>query len=391
MNPFSNNSPNLSSGDRTRDKRDKYIYAAAKKNFQSNRQCNNKNIRYYRNGSVRSNVNYKYKNALSRGNVLCEDCNGRGILCGKINKSAGATIRMSNNEFSEFYGGGALSDQINSVELSLAFPVIKSDISGVWGTSTTDINKEDLSGGTLCGPSNNILCPFGYADNLIKIPRNLNGDRIIIDPANILFPTSSCGIFSYYKKHTFLRKGMVIRGGLNLDGDPLGPFVFNPSCNDPSYNNLVGNFVQLGDVVSTSPTFNFKGILFGKISKICCLRETIGVPWFDIFIDVYHIQQYDFLNIIVNTNPIFQPGQNNTQLVSKHYCWDSLSFFPFGFLIYSKETAGAGALVSINYDGYIESVRLYQGSCEDNQTNGNKTQQSYMSCLEDGTKKIKFT
>ena len=44
MNPFSNNSQNLSSGDRTRDKRDKYIYAAAKKNFQSNRQCNNKNI-----------------------------------------------------------------------------------------------------------------------------------------------------------------------------------------------------------------------------------------------------------------------------------------------------------------------------------------------------------
>ena len=39
----------------------------------------------------------------------------------------------------------------------------------------------------------------------------------------------------------------------------------------------------------------------------------------------------------------------------------------------------------------IESIRIFQGTCDDNQTTGNKTKQSYMSCLEDGTKKIKFT
>ena len=39
----------------------------------------------------------------------------------------------------------------------------------------------------------------------------------------------------------------------------------------------------------------------------------------------------------------------------------------------------------------FESVKFYQGTCDNNQTTGNQTAQSYMSCLEDRTKKINFT
>jgi hypothetical protein len=40
---------------------------------------------------------------------------------------------------------------------------------------------------------------------------------------------------------------------------------------------------------------------------------------------------------------------------------------------------------------YVESSRIFQGTKELNQTQQNKTKQSYMSCLENKTKKIKFT
>ena len=39
----------------------------------------------------------------------------------------------------------------------------------------------------------------------------------------------------------------------------------------------------------------------------------------------------------------------------------------------------------------FESVKFYQGTCHNNQTTKNQTKQSYMSCLEDGTKKVNFT
>ena len=41
-------------------------------------------------------------------------------------------------------------------------------------------------------------------------------------------------------------------------------------------------------------------------------------------------------------------------------------------------------------DGLVESVKIIQGLPNLNQTVGNTTKQSYMSCLEDGTKKINF-
>ena len=106
MNTFDNNKPVLSSSDRIRNKKSKYIYAAAKKKFQSKRRCNGKNIKYYKKGTVRSVTNYKLQQDLAIGNALCEDCNGRGNLCGTIHKSNLQRVIMGNNIVSEFQGTG---------------------------------------------------------------------------------------------------------------------------------------------------------------------------------------------------------------------------------------------------------------------------------------------
>ena len=113
---------------------------------------------------------------------------------------------MGNNKVSEFWGGGGLTYgswtyNFNDLVQSIAQPVIQSDISGVWnGPYTTDINKSDLSGGTVLPdskpPAN---MPYGYINNLIKIPRNLNGTGIVIDPSNILFPDNPCSLAPYLR------------------------------------------------------------------------------------------------------------------------------------------------------------------------------------------------
>ena len=146
MNPFDNNKPVLSSSDRIRNKKSKYIYAAAKKKFQTKRPCNTKNIKYYKKGTVRSVANYKLQQDLARGNVLCEDCDSRGMLCGDVNRSNLAKIDMYNNSLSEFQGTGQLTFfPAEDIFTQLpSFPVIQSDISGVWGGSTTDVSKSSI-------------------------------------------------------------------------------------------------------------------------------------------------------------------------------------------------------------------------------------------------------
>ena len=84
-----------------------------------------------------------------------------------------------------------------------------------------------------------------------------------------------------------------------------------------------------------------------------------------------------YLNFMVNTRPLFLPGGM--------YKW------PFNDPIYNFGFILIFPLISISLSTYIESVRIFQGTCDNNQTTGNKVDQSYMSCLEDGTKKIKFT
>ena len=84
MNPFNNNKPVLSSSERLKNKRDKTIYQAQKLNYQTAKNCGNKNVKYYNNGTVRSTNSYKMNMKLSRGSVLCEDCDENGLLCENI-------------------------------------------------------------------------------------------------------------------------------------------------------------------------------------------------------------------------------------------------------------------------------------------------------------------
>jgi len=186
-----------------------------------------------------------------------------------------------------------------------------------------------------------------------------------------------------------MKTNIVVRGGINLCGysdyipGPFFGFCSNNDCTDASYNAFETNFIQFA---ALEPAFDKgEGIFFGRIFNICCIGKNFGIPWFDIYIELYGVNDYILLSRMINYTPSFQNGQP-LEIESNHYKWDNFPFF--GYLIYSKTSED---VVSITYDGYIESVSIFQGTCKDNQTTGNKTDQNYMSCLEDGTKKIKFT
>ena len=67
MNPFSNNRPRLTASERIKNKRDATIYQAEKSIYQSMKQCGNKNVKYYKNGTVKSVKSYKMHRSLSKG------------------------------------------------------------------------------------------------------------------------------------------------------------------------------------------------------------------------------------------------------------------------------------------------------------------------------------
>ena len=139
MNPFSNNRPRLTASEGIRNKRDKTIYQAEKQRFQNHKTCGNKNVKYYDNGTIRSMQDYKLQQSLARGNVLCEDCDDRGLLCGEItNKSALGTIYMGNNAVSEYWGGRGptMDGQIRIVPTN--WPVVVADVEGSWDPSAVD-------------------------------------------------------------------------------------------------------------------------------------------------------------------------------------------------------------------------------------------------------------
>ena len=397
MNPFDNNKPVLSSSDRIRNKKSKYIYAAAKQKFQTKRRCNGKNIKYYKKGTVRSVTNYKLQQDLAIGNALCEDCNGRGNLCGTINKSNLVRIDMANNNLSAFYGTGAVLIDIFSPKpfsQKISSPVIQSDVSGVWGpASPPEVSKSDLSGGTVLPNSFPLLkMPYGYINNLIKIPRNLNGAGITIDPSNILFQDSNCGQLNLQRNNN-IKTTIVIRGSINFDGTSIVP-EYPLNCTDSSYNKLINTFITLWVPRLTDDlSVPLPNLTYGIIKKICCVGEktikTDSPPFIfrcaivDIFVDIFslhHISNMDDLNLMVNTKPLSLPNG--------FYHWPQLpSLSPFD-LFYILSLSNNVVLSSCES---IESVRIFQGTCDFNQTTGNKTKESYMSCLGDGTKKINFT
>ena len=391
MNPFSNNRPKLTASERIRNKRDKTIYQAEKQRFQNHKTCGNKNVRYYDNGTVRSMQSYKLQKSLARGNVLCEDCDDKGMLCGKItSKDALGTIYMGNNVVSEYWGGGLIIGGVGSGE---SFPVINADVSGVW----------DPSAASPTDPSKSLLTGFGYQDNYIAIPRNLDGSGIVIDPSNILFPDELCDPFRYLQK-SYLKTFLVIRGAVDISGAGgaiPGTGSFPASCNDPSYNKVVGKKFILGFGAGAAS----EELVAGQIRSLCCIREmnmlisgtssTVGI--FDMYVEVFYLSNMPYLSKLVNYTPQYYPGPHPPGIPVGNSGWDWFSAIgctigfgcPFEFFLFLDPNA---APVVTTYN-FIESFKIIQGTVPPwlNQTKYNNTLQNYMSCLEDGTRKINFT
>ena len=400
MNPFDNNRPVLNSSDRIRNKKSKYIYAAAKQKFQTKRRCTGKDIKYYKKGTVRSVANYKLQQDLARGNVLCEDCNDRGTLCGSTERVNLNKIEMGNNKVSEFWGGGGINADPTVVDdyvQTTGFPIIQSDISGVWDSaSPPEVNKVDVSG-ALPGSDPSANMPYGYIKNLIKIPRNLDGAGITIDPSNILFPNDSCG-FAPYLKHSNLKTYLTVSAIIPIHA--LNPFEANPgNCNDPSYN----LFINRPAIMSKwwhapPPNDKISPVLTGIIKSLCCKRnmhiKILTSPFifasegefglFDINIEVFQIRDYALLSNMINRKPFFTTF--SFPPFFSGWEWGNLS--PF-LQTYTNQAEGD----CIMWTWMIESIKMTQGTIEPsyNQTKYNATKQSYLSCLEDGTKKINFT
>ncbi len=430
MNPFKNQIVNLSASDAIKNKKDRHIYSAAKKQFEVKNFCKKqRNLRYYRNGKVRSVVNYEYGNDLARGNILCNNCDRPENTCGDVFKQNAQRIDMHTNEFSEFNGAGVVAPDISwnfanlnfnyiGVTQEQAFTVINSDISGSWGGSSPDISKADLSGAKLPGSDPSLNMPFGYVNNLIDIPRNLDGKGILIDPSNELFPDSKCGTFNYLD-NSYLKANIIMRGtidlSMNISPPPLPPipFVSGDSCNDPSYNQFIGKFVQLvvdeGFVTGTDfkPT---RGVFYGIVKQICCLNPLVGpsgsIPWMDIHIELNNISELDILNTLIKFKPQFRginwattpvptplPGFFFPGDEAGPYNWRPTNL-PWALFFYdstSITSTASNTVRSVTVNGYFSDVNFYLGNCINNLTQNNSFQNTYMSCLEDGTKNIDFT
>jgi len=300
MNPFNNNKPQLTASDRIRDKRDAVIYQAAKQQFQ-NKKCG-KNVKYYNNGTIRSMNSYGLQKSLARGSVLCEDCNGKGSLCnGPSEKDQLNNITMGNNYVSEYRGGAKF--QNFAMDLSECF-VVMTDISG-------NPNGFDASG----------VVDYFFSEGLVY--ESTYG--ITIDPSNILFTDELCDPYRYLQKTN-------IKTYLVITADISGATCFGSSANIVDY---------MVDISGIS----------GVIKSVCCK----GPAMFDIFVELFYINNYGILGYLLRTQT-----------------------YP--------EVDISGSTIKT-----VTNIRIFQGSIPVHGSFGNATRQSYMSCLENGTRKINFT
>ena len=398
MNPFSNNKPRLTASERIRNKRDAAIYQGEKQRFQRGKsKCRNRNVKFYKNGKLRSVVNYKMQNSLARGNVLCNDCDDKGNLCAAPSKKDDlASIYMGNNNYSEFWGGQAVVYDGFLFGGWTQLPgdmLINSDISGVWGGSLTDVSKADLSNATL--PPSTVpnvpltQMPFGYVNNLIDIPRNLDGSGIVIDPSNVLFPNQLCDPFRYLKS-SYLKTYLVVT---SLLGSPIPPndnTYRAYTCDDPSANSQIGRVFSVtgggGEYAAT-----------GVISSICCVGNT-GKFWNGPFAGSLVEGNFGISNMYVEVSQIDLKAVG--RMINYH---NNKPFTPyngdFSFLTLEGLVSGTSVGQQNNSNDLtiwyymVQSLNLIQGSIppSQNQTKYNATKQSYMYCLENGTRKINFT
>ncbi len=400
MNPFSNNKPRLTASERIRNKRDAAIYQGEKQRFQRGKnKCRNRNVKFYRNGKVRSVVNYKMQNSLARGNVLCNDCDDKGNLCAAPSKKDDfASIYMGNNAYSEYWGGARVDLGSGSGGIftqTVGLTTINSDVSGSWGGSLTNISKSDLSGAFLPGSDPSLNMPFGYLNNLIDVPRNLDGSGIVIDPSNVLFPNELCDPFRYLAK-SYLKTYLIIRAPITEPDRKVGGVnipIKSTSCFSDFLYKLIGRHCIL-QPVGIGPA-----VASGIISSICCVGkipkydalvfgsrfsgDDIGL--FDIYIELFYLQDPVLLSNIMNTinNTVYKPYGSFIENLGR--------LFPlFEIAVIPEETF----LNNTGIFGYhVQSLKLIQGSIPPsmNQTLYNSTKQSYMYCLENGTRKINFT
>ena len=395
-NPFNNNRPRLTASERIKNKRDACIYQSEKSRFQIGKKCGNRNVKYYKNGRIRSMKSYKIQKSLARGNILCNDCD-QGNSCTNYNsKQQLNTIYMGNNNVSEFWGGGALSTRGNplgpgdiAVQLNPAI-VINSDISGTWDPSATSF-KGDIS---QCDASGLLMCPYGYINNLINIPRNLNGSGVTTDPSNLLFPNELCDPFRYLQLSN-LKTYLVIRSPIIFETpSPLGQERI-ASCYDSSLNTLIGIYSHV--LFPGATTGNKEHRVSGIVSNICCIGtlDTVAVRFgpggiqtgnfglFDIYIELFYISDYDEIITMKNilANRPYNPKIPNLS-----------TSFPIVNMFEDKEPSSSARVVAGMFGWVIESINVTQGTIPPslNQTKYNATEQSYMSCLENGTKRISF-
>ena len=356
MNNYNNNIPNLSASDRIKDIKAQAIFKGTQKNYRAN-NCSSRNIKFYKNGTIKNVKSYDIKAALARGHVFCGDCNQKGINCSSFRK---AKINMGNNITSEYWGGGAVIGSQGRQEQSAGFTVISSNTSGE--------------------PWENI------ENNVISIPKNLDGNDIFIDPNNNLFGNGPCYNFKNMD-YAIQKTYVILRSAIPIIKQNSGLFeninTIPGSCDDER-NEYVRNSIFTMTGLNGEPD-----IFTGRITNLCCLRQQklkdpdpvstvvlndIGI--FDVYIELFNINNKDLLNRIANYTSLFSENR---------YFWGDLQDTFAGINLSSKSQVGG-----FWYPSIIESIRIIQGTPEkgSNQTKYNNTKQNYMSCLEDGTKTI---
>ena len=415
MNPFSNNRPRLTASERIRNKRDATIYQAEKSKYQASRKCYNggKNIKYYKNGTVKSTINHEMNQKLARGAVLCEDCDKNGTLCKPLlTQKKNTKINMGNNSLSVLsMDSGIIPSGLAGIagQSVQKTNVIISDISGAWGGSSTDISKS-LIGPNGQIPGTTIPIPYGYARNLIKIPRNLDGSGVIIDPSNLLFEQdNNCNTKTLgrpiFLKQASINTTIVYTGILgNMSGDETisgpGDLYDRSNVNEILNNFCVFSFTKrLG-----SPTVPAS---IAIVSKICFAGTQIINPGVLITADIFKV--FFTINSKLNEplwqgtisppvngsveNPSFNPSTISSFNIKGFD--PNVPPFPISFNVTSQWCRNYSTVpIPFNYGaGATMNIEIQQNSinCSNSQVRQNNTKQSYLSCVEQGTKNIKFT
>lgn len=157
-------------------------------------------------------------------------------------------------------------------------------------------------------------------------------EGIVIDPSNTLFPDELCDPFRYLLQ-TNLKTYLVITSKIQ---NPSGTYL---DCSDTSAN-IVNHIVDISGIN-------------GVVKSVCCIGPSI----FKIYVELFYIKNYSYLGYLLN----------------------SVTYDP-GIVDISGSTIDP-----------VTQIRIFQGTIPTQQSKYNATRQSYMSCLENGTRKINFT